>query len=164
MRKQSMQPSVTISAALGVALTCASPGFAADTHVIGIGADNFSWTYKDKVSAPNNPLAVDDLKIGDTVEVQIPDGSLHGFVTIKRSAGPPPTATVDKSPVLACGEDASSKPNAVLRELDCGAASKFGVAFSGSLRLEVMNTFKDPVDFYCVIHKNGMPGVLKLVP
>jgi hypothetical protein len=164
MRKQLMQSSVIISAAFGAALTCASPGFAADTHVIGIGDDDFSWTYKDKVSAPNNPIAIDDLKIGDTVEVHITDG--HGFVTIKRNAGPPPTATVDKSPVLACGEDASSKPNAVLREQDCGATSNFGVASPPprNLRLEVMNTFKDPVDFYCVIHKNGMPGVLKLAP
>jgi hypothetical protein len=164
MRKPLMQSSFIISAAFGVTLTCASPGSAADMHVIGIGDDDFSWTYKDKVSAPNNPLAVDDLKIGDTVEVRIPEDRSHGFVTIKRSAGPPPTAAVDKSPVLACGENASSKPNAVLRELDCGATSKFGIAFTGSLRLEVMNTFKDPVDFYCVIHKNGMPGVLKLAP
>jgi hypothetical protein len=162
MRKQLMQSSAIFSAAFGAALTCASPGFATDTHVVGIGDDDFSWTYKDKVSAPNNPLAIDDLKIGDIIEVHITDG--HGFVTIKRNTGPPPTGTVDKNPVQACGEDASSKPNAVLRELDCGATSHFGVALPGNLRLEVMNTFKDPVDFYCVIHKNGMPGVLKLMP
>jgi hypothetical protein len=162
MRKQLMHSSVITSVAFGVALTCASPGFAANTHIIGIGDDDFSWTYKDKVSTPDNPIAIDDLAIGDTVEVHITDG--HGFVTIKRNAGPPPTTTVDKTPVLACGEDASSKPNAVLRELDCGGASHFGVAIPGTLRLEVMNTFKDPIDFYCVIHKNGMPGLLKLAP
>ncbi|MCK1507061.1 hypothetical protein [Bradyrhizobium sp. 18] len=42
--------------------------------------------------------------------------------------------------------------------------SKFGVGFTGSLRLEVTDKFKDPVDFFCVIHKGLMPGVLKLAP
>jgi hypothetical protein len=143
----------------GATLIYAPPGVAADTHVIGV--QGFAWTYKDKKSTSSTPLAVDDLKVGDIVEVQVAGGPVtHGFVTIKRSADAPPV--VDKSPVLACGEDKSSKPNAVLRETDCGATSKFGVIFTGSLRLEVMDTFKDPVDFYCVIHKAGMPGVLKL--
>jgi hypothetical protein len=140
----------------------ASSGVAADTHVIGV--EGFAWTYKGVKSTASTPLAVDDLKIGDVVEVQIPAGPVHhGFITIKQTGGGPPVE--DKSPVLACGEDKTAKPNAVLRELDCsGAASKFGVAFTGSLRLEVMNTFKDPANFYCVIHKTAMPGVLKLAP
>ena len=54
------------------------------------------------------------------------------------------------------------KPNAVLREIDCGAASKFGVAFKGSMRLEVFDTFKGETNFWCVIHHAIMSGTLKL--
>jgi len=159
MRKPSIFSVASII--FGATLMSASSGVAADTHVIGV--QGFAWTYKDKKSTSSTPLAVDDLKVGDIVEVQIAAGPVpHGFVTIKRSPDAPPV--VDKSPMLACGEDKTIKPNAVLRETDCGTTSKFGVAFSGSLRLEVMDTFKDPVDFYCVIHKAGMPGVLKLAP
>lgn len=161
MQKQSMQSSV-VSAVFGVAFLCASPGFAADTHVIGI--QGFAWTYKDKPpSTSTNPLIVDDLKIGDIVEVKIPPGLVkHGFVTIKRTAGQ--DSVVDTSPVLACGEDNAAKPNAVLRETACGQSSQFNMPFAGSMLLEVMNTFKDPVDFYCVKHLDGMPGTLKLAP
>ncbi|MET4279319.1 MULTISPECIES: hypothetical protein [unclassified Bradyrhizobium] len=150
------------SIVVGVTLVFASPASAAETHVIDVLG--IAWTYTDKKSTPAAPVAVDDLKVGDTVEVQIPGGPVHhGFVTLKRTDGGP--AIEDKSPVLACGEDATAKPNAVLRELDCnGTTSKFGVAFTGSLRLEVTDKFKDPVDFFCVIHKGGMPGVLKLAP
>jgi hypothetical protein len=163
MPKQSIQSSVIVSAALAVSFTFAGPAFAADNHVIKVGDDDFSWTYKDKASAPGSPLVVDDLKIGDTIEVQLGDGS-HGFVTIKKNDTPPPPIVVDKTPVLACGEDASSKPNAVLRELDCGASSNYGIIIGATFRLEVMTTFRDPVDFYCVAHRNGMPGTLKLAP
>jgi hypothetical protein len=160
--KNSSMPLPVASIVFGATLICASAAFAADTHVIGV--QGIAWTYKDKKSTSSAPLAVDDLKIGDVVEVQIPAGPVHhGFVTTKQTGGGPPVE--DKSAVLACGENTTAKPNAVLRELDCsGATSKFGVAFTGSLRLEVMNTFKDPVNFYCVVHKAGMPGVLKLAP
>ena len=159
MKKLLLQSSVAC-VVIVAAVTSSRTGFAADTHVIS--TQGVAWTYKDKKSTPTTPLAVDDLKIGDIVEVHIAGPIPHGFITIKQNGGGPPVE--DKSPVLACGEDNAAKPNAVLRELDCGATSKFGVAFTGSLRLEVMNTFKDPVDFYCVIHKAGMPGVLKLAP
>jgi hypothetical protein len=159
MRKPSMQSSAAC-VILVVVLACSSTGFAANTHVIG--TQGIAWTYKDKKSTPAAPVLIDDLKLGDIVDVQIAGAIPHGIVTIKRSDGAPPAE--DKSPVLACGEDKSAKPNAVLREIDCGVASKFGVAFTGSLRLEIMDTFKDPVDFFCVIHHAGMPGVFKLAP
>jgi hypothetical protein len=159
MRKSSKRLSVSCLVVSG-SLACAGAGLAADTLVIG--TQGISWTYKEKKSTPAAPLVVDELKIADIVEVKIAGAIPHGIVTIKRSGGGPPVE--DKSPVLACGEDSSAKPNAVLRELDCGAASKFGVAFTGSMRLEVMNTFKEPVDFYCVIHHAGMAGTLKLQP
>jgi hypothetical protein len=50
----------------------------------------------------------------------------------------------------------------VLRELDCGGQSKFGVKFTGSMRLEVLNTFKDEVNFWCVVHHAAMAGTLTL--
>jgi hypothetical protein len=157
MRKPSMQLSAA-SVAFGATLLSASLGVAADTHVIGV--QGIAWTYKDRKSTPAMPVAVDDLRVGDIVEVQIGGGPVHhGFVTIK---GTPPVE--DKSPVLACGENSATKPNAALREIDCGAASNFGVQFTGKLRLEVMSMFKDPVDFYCVVHHAAMPGTLKLAP
>jgi hypothetical protein len=159
MKRPLTQSSVACVVFVAV-ITCSSAGFAAETHVIG--TQGTAWTYKDKKSTPAVPLPIDVLKIGDIVEVKIAGPIPHGIVTIKRSNGAPPVE--DKSPVLACGEDKTAKPNAVLREIDCGAASKFGVTFTGSLQLEVMDTFKDPVDFYCVIHKAGMAGVLKLAP
>lgn len=160
MKKRSM-PLPVASVIFGASLICVSSVFAADTHVIGV--QGIAWTYKDKKSTSATPLAVDDLKVGDIVEIQIPAGPIHhGFVTIKHETPPPAPPVVNNAPVQACGE---SKENAALRELDCsGAPSKFGVAFTGSLRLEVTDKFKDPVDFYCVIHKAGMPGVLKLAP
>jgi hypothetical protein len=156
MGMTSMQSSVAC-VVFGALLTCSSPGFAADTHVIG--TRGIAWTYKDKKSTPAAPILIDDLKIGDVVEVQIAGAIPHGIVTIKRNDGAPPVE--DRDPVQACGED---KSNAALREINCGAASKFGVAFTGSLRLEVTDKFKNPVDFFCVIHKAGMPGVFKLAP
>jgi hypothetical protein len=65
---------------------------------------------------------------------------------------------------LACGEDANAKPNAVLREIECGAASQFGVAFTGSMELEVLNAFTSDTNFWCVIHQFGMTGTFKLKP
>ena len=67
-----------------------------------------------------------------------------------------------KDPVLACGEDKATKPNAVLREIECGAKSNFGIAFRGSMKLEVLDTFKSDVNFWCVVHQFGMTGTLKL--
>ena len=95
MPMQSIQSSVIVSAALAVSFTFAGPAFAAENHVIKVGDDDFSWTYKDKASAAGSPLVVDDLKIGDTIEVQLGDGS-HGFVTTKKNDTPPPPIVVDK--------------------------------------------------------------------
>jgi hypothetical protein len=44
----------------GAVFTCSSPGFAADTHVIG--TQGIAWTYKDKKSTPAVPILIDDLK------------------------------------------------------------------------------------------------------
>ena len=159
MRNSSMLLSASCLV-FGGFLTCPGAAVAADTFVIG--TQGIAWTYKEKKSTPAIPLVVDELKKGDVVEVKITGAIPHGIVTIKRSGGAAPVE--DKSFVLACGEDKSAKPNAVLREIECGAASKFGVAYTGSMRLEVMDTFKDPVDFYCVVHFAGMAGTLKLKP
>ena len=143
-------------------LSLAGVAFAADTHVI-VAHSNLTWTYNGKASTAAQPVMVDDLKIGDVVEIQVPTGSgPHGFITIKKATGAPTTEI--KDPVLACGEAAGSKPQAVLREIECGAATKFGVVYTGSLKLEVLSTFKDSVDFYCRVHKAAMPGTLKLKP
>jgi hypothetical protein len=133
---------------------------AAETHVV-VAHLNSTWTYAGKTSSALEPLLVDDLTVGDIVEIQVPRGSgTHGFMTIKKASGGPTTEITD--PVLTCGEPQSAKPNAVLREVECGGASKFNVAFTGSLKLKVLPTFKDPVDFYCNLHRGKMPGTLKL--
>jgi hypothetical protein len=148
-------------ATLGVTLSLAGTGDAADTHVV-VAQKNLTWIYSGQASTPQKPIMVDDLKIGDIVEIQVPVPSgKHGFITIKKTTG---AATEIKDPVLACGEAAASKPNAVLKEIECGAATKFGVVYTGSLKLEVLPTFKDSVDFYCWVHKAAMPGTLKLKP
>ena len=144
----------------GLAIMLANTGFAANTHVI-VATPQVAWSYNGQTSTLRKPLMVDDLKIGDIIEIQIPQAAIpHGFVTVKKEAGQPPTE--NKDPVVACGEDKNSKPNAVLRELDCGTQSKFGVKFTGSMRLEVLNTFKDDVYFWCVVHRAAMAGTLKL--
>lgn len=145
-------------ATLGVTLCLTGRAFGADTHTI-VAHANLTWTYNGKASSASQPLLVDDLKTGDTVEVQIPGGT-HGFITIKKIPGSPTTEVKDL--VWACGDAPGSKPSAVLREIECGATSKFGVVYTGSLKLEVLPAFKDPVDFYCWVHKAAMPGTLKL--
>jgi hypothetical protein len=145
-------------AMLGIALCLSAKTFGADTHTV-VAHPNLTWTYNGKASSAAQPIMVDDLKAGDVVEIQVPGGQ-HGFITIKKVAGSP---TIEvKDPVLACGEAPNSKPNAALREIECGANSKFGVPYTGSLKLEVLPSFKAPVDFYCWIHKAAMPGTLKL--
>jgi hypothetical protein len=99
---------------------------------------------------------IDDLKVGDIVEIQIPQGPIpHGFVTISNGAE-------SRNLVLACGDNPTSKPNAVLQEINCGPASKFGVRMTGNMDLQVLGTFQGETDFWCVVHHQGMPGVLKL--
>jgi hypothetical protein len=146
---------------LAITSVFASTSFGAETHVIVGAKQQVAWTYKDKKSTPTTPLVVDDLQVGDIIEVQVPGPFSHGFITIKTSAGGAPTEI--KDPVLACGEAASSKPNAVLRETDCGATSQFGKDLNNAtVRLEVLATFKSDIDFWCTVHKGGMTGTLKL--
>jgi hypothetical protein len=144
--------------ALGALVSAAATSVAADTHVI-VATDDLQWSYNGQKS----PLiTVSDLKKGDIVEVQVPENTdfRHGFITIKKS--PLPISTIE-DPVLKCGEPESAKPNAVLKE-DCapGAMSQFGKTFKGSMKLIVLETFKDDVPFWCVQHKQVMQGVLKL--
>jgi hypothetical protein len=133
---------------------------AADIHVI-VGTQQLTWTYNGNKSTQNVALVVDDLDIGYIVEIQVPEGPIpHGFITITKNADEP--AVESKELVLACGEEKSTKPNAVLEETNCGTASKFGVRFTGSMQLVVLDTFKDETDFWCVFHHALMQGELKL--
>jgi hypothetical protein len=138
--------------------------FAADTHVITAAkAAQKIWTYAlngtTKSSSRDNPptpVVIDDLAVGDILDIEIPQGN-HGFITTKNGAE-------DKELVLACGEDKSTKPNAALQEINCvaGAGSKFGQTIRGGMQMVVLPTFKDETDFWCWVHKGDMLGVLKL--
>jgi hypothetical protein len=146
--------SIGVCVALG-AVIAPSIILAADTHVI-VGTQQVTWTYNGKKSTPSSPLVVDDLKVGDIVEIQIPQGPIpHGFVTTSNGAE-------SRNLVLACGDNKTSKPNAVLQEINCGPASKFGVRMTGSMQLQVLDTFQSETDFWCVVHLQAMSGVLKL--
>lgn len=148
------------SFAICVACGVAVGSFAAETQVVVGSQQTVAWTSKGKSSTTRSPIVLDGLKVGDIVEIQVPNGPIpHGFVAIKKTGN---SSAETKDPVLACGEDPKSKPNAVLRETDCAGASKAGVSFRGSLKLEVMDTFKDDLNFWCVIHKGMMPGVIKV--
>jgi hypothetical protein len=152
---------IEMIAALFVLLIAdAGDGVAATTHVI-VGTQDITWAYNGNESALGKPLVVDDLKVGDIVEIQIPAGDIpHGFVTTTKNAGG--NIVVTRDPVLACGEVPSAKPKAVLREIACGSASQFGIQYTGSMDLEVLSSFSGEVPFYCVVHRSGMPGILKL--
>ena len=139
----------------------AGTSIAAGTHVIIANEDDPApkWSYNGQKS----PLiTVGDLKIGDVIDVQVPDTLQfpHGFVTIKTT---PPPITPNEDLVMKCGETTTTKPNAVLKE-DCapGAQSQFGQPFTGSMKLIVLDKFKQDVPFWCVVHKGIMRGVLKL--
>jgi hypothetical protein len=148
------------SFAICVACGVAVGSFAAETQVVVGSQQTVAWTSKGKSSTARAPIVADGLKVGDIVEIQIPAGPIpHGFAAIKKAGN---SSTETKDPILACGEDPKSKPNAVLRETDCSGASKVGVTFKGSLKLEVMDTFKDDLNFWCVVHRAAMPGVIKV--
>ncbi|MER8790165.1 hypothetical protein NKH71_20280 [Mesorhizobium sp. M0983] len=153
--RTSVASSLVFGLALGAIVVTGGASFAADTHVVA--TKKVAWTYNGQASTTTTPLIVDDLKIGDIVEIQIDGPIPHGFLTIRTKDG---TSTEAKDLVWACGQGEGS--NAVLHETDCGAASQFGVQFKGKMRLEVLNGFTDPVDFWCVIHRAGMRGTLKL--
>lgn len=158
MRK-SLAAFIGIWSAIGTVVAFVNPGVAADTRIIK--ALPGAWTSNGQSSTGDGkPLIVDGLKVGDVVEIQLGPGVPHGFITIKQLADVPNNQTKDL--VLACGEAKSAKPKAVLRETGCGAASKFGIPFKGSLKLQVLDTFKGDVNFWCVVHEFGMTGTLKL--
>jgi hypothetical protein len=143
---------------VGALFVAVGRSFATDTHVI-VATDDPQWSYNGQQSAL---ITVGDLKKGDAIEVQVPKETTfqHGFVTIRKT--PLPITPIEDL-VLKCGEAESAKPNAVLKE-DClpGAMSQFGIPFKGSMKLIVLEKFKEDVPFWCVIHKKIMQGVLKL--
>jgi hypothetical protein len=113
---------------------------------------------KSKSSLPATPVVVDDLKPGDVVRFSIPD-LIHGFTPVDGNG------TTKLGLVVRCGEDAKDVPGAVLQELDCqpGQASKVDVKLSGDkVRLQVLQTFSDPVQFICTQHRARMSGRLQL--
>jgi hypothetical protein len=154
---------ITVCAAIVAVSSVFSQSFGADTHVI-IGTQQRTWTYNGHTSVinPPTPLIVDDLKPGDIIELQVPGSIPHGFIPIKTQSGQSPVQTTEA--VLACGDPENAKPNAVLRELDCGPTSKIGIRLNNGakLRLEVLDKFSDEVDFWCVVHLGQMLGSLKL--
>lgn len=148
-------------ATLGASCVVTSGVYAADTHILAAKPNAAVWTYNGQSSKTDGtPVIVGDLKVGDTLEVDIPVGPAHhGFITIKKDAGGSITEIND--PVLVCGE--AAKPNAVLKEIECnGKPSNFGKLFTGTMKLEVLPTFKNDLEFYCFQHKAIMAGILKL--
>lgn len=146
---------------LAICVVCGvvAGSFAAETQVVVGSQKAVAWTFKGKDSTARAPVVIDGLKAGDIVEIQVPAGPIpHGFAALKKAGN---TSTETKDPILACGEDPKSKPNAVLRETDCSGASKVGGVLKGSLKLEVMDTLKDDLNFWCVVHRAAMPGVIK---
>jgi len=147
------------SLAICVACGVVAGSFAAETQVVLGSQQTVAWTSKGKSSTARAPLVLDGLKTGDIVEIQIPAGPIpHGFAAIKKSGN---SSTEVKDAVLTCGEDPKAKPNAVLRETECSGASKVGTTFKGSLKLEVLDTLKDDLNFWCVVHRAAMPGIIK---
>lgn len=157
----------TLCALISLAIGWApNSSFAADTHTITAKGGQKIWTYtlngtgpviskSDPNTTPPTPVVVNDLAVGDAIDVKIPDGN-HGFITMKNGA-------VDKDLVAICGEDPKTKTTAVLQEINCTAGSEnFGHNIKGSLQMVVLPTFKEEIDFWCTQHTSDMPGVLKL--
>jgi hypothetical protein len=141
--------------------------FAANTHLITADkAGQKVWAYKlpdgttKSISDPNTnpptPVVVDDLAVGDIIEIDTPQGN-HGFITTKNGAE-------DTDLVAICGEDPNTKKTAVLQEISCAAGSQFGQTMKpkASMQMVVLPTFNGETDFWCWVHKGEMPGVLKL--
>ena len=157
--EEQMQKLSIGSLAICVACGVVAGSFAAETQVVVGSQQTVAWTSKGKSSTARAPLVLDGLKTGDIVEIQIPAGPIpHGFAAIKKSGN---SSTEVKDAVLTCGEDPKAKPNAVLRETECSGASKVGTTFKGSLKLEVLDTLKDDLNFWCVVHRAAMPGIIK---
>lgn len=138
---------------------------AAATTLVITGTQDVTWKSDDgqKSQTDGHPLIV-EVKKGDAIDIQIPSGDIpHGFITINNRGDANPSPAPDL--VLACGENPQSKPNKVLRETGCtGTPSVFGKRFAGTLKLEVLDTFQADINFWCVVHKQGMWGMIKLKP
>jgi hypothetical protein len=161
-----MRNSWTIYTSFCVAIAWApNSSLAADTHTITAKGGQKIWTYtlngtgpviskSDPNTNPPTPVKVDDLAVGDIIDIEIPQGN-HGFITTKNGVE-------DKDLVAICGEDPSTKTTAVLQEINCAAGEKFGQTIKGGLQMVVLKTFTGETDFWCWVHKGDMPGVLKL--
>lgn len=144
----------------GLALSVPSVAMA-ETRVIE-ATDDVTWKSNNQESAEGAPLVVDNLAPGDVIEVAIEGTVPHGFVTLNKDSTAP-----DLNLVLACGEDKNTKPNPVMREVDCGPKSNFNKTYKGKMHLEILAAFKTnktDVPFWCVLHKSDMPGILRPKP
>jgi hypothetical protein len=121
---------------------------------------------KSKSAPPATPVVVDDLKPGDVVRFRIPNLT-HGFTPVEFTPGG--NLTKKLGFVVRCGEDPNVVKDAVLQELDCQpgqsvATSKVDKKLGGpnAVRLQVLQTFSNPVDFICTQHGPSMRGRLQL--
>jgi hypothetical protein len=122
-------------------------------------ADKSSSTF-----SPVTPVVIDDLKPGDVVRFRIP-GLTHGFTPVEGNA------TKKLGLVVRCGENPNDPAltGAVLQELDCQPGqsvdmSKVDKRLNGpnAVRLQVLQTFSNPVEFICTQHGPNMRGRLQL--
>ena len=112
-------------------------------------------------SAPGvSPLNV-NVKKGDVIEFKLATLG-HGVVTLDKPGNQNPSAALQL--VLACGEDPTTKPNHVLKELDCVVRSRFNAQLIASVKFEVTDKFSADVPFWCVVHLEDMWGTFKLAP
>jgi hypothetical protein len=144
-----------------VVFSFAGTSASADTVVIE-ATPQVTWKSGTQQSTTGGtPLTVQVAK-GDTIQIQIPGGP-HGFVTIDKAGNQNPAEK--RNLVLACGDvpPPKDKDETVLRETGCtGAQSNFGKQFTGTLTLQVLDKFQADVNFWCVVHKKIMWGIIKL--
>ena len=148
-------------ACVTISLILSLNGTSAKADTVTITTQGIAWQSNGQSSTIQGaPLTV-AVKKGDTIQVHV--GSGHGFVTINKPGNQHPA--VDTSFVIACGEDSTSKPNAVLQETNCtaGVPSNFGKG-AGDMTFQVLNQFNADLNFWCVIHKSIMWGVITLKP
>jgi hypothetical protein len=121
-------------------------------------ADKSSSTF-----SPVRPVVIDDLKPGDVVRFSIRNLT-HGFTPVEGNA----TKKLDL--VVRCGEDPNdpAKKGAVLQELDCQPGQSVEKSkvdkklVNDAVRLQVLQTFSNPVEFICTQHGPNMRGRLQL--
>ena len=159
-----MRKSAYLVSVIAASILAPVSGRAADPEIhVLTPTSALKWSYKGHAE---QVTTVGDLKVGDFIEVKIPAGPIHhGFSAIKIDPKDPKSITPIEDVVLKCGETDNAKPHAVLKEVECGeVGSEYGILFSGTLKLEVLSSFKDDVPFWCVQHTRIMQGVLKLQP